>query len=153
MHKNGNGIDTRVIDSVFPGSSGTAIVKFHREMLPATTVRQVSAEGVRIGERLYDGTIAVTLDSVVERWTRKPLDELVIGDFDDLLGQQPEVVLLGTGAGNRFAPRELMFGFARLGVGFETMDTKAAARTFNVLAAEDRQVCAVLFPAANTGSG
>jgi len=125
-------------------------VKFHREMLPATTVRQVSADGVRIGEKLYDGTIAVTLDSVVENWTPKALSELVVEDFEDLLGQQPEVVLLGTGAGNRFAPRELMFGFARLGIGFETMDTKAAARTFNVLAGEDRRVCAVLFPPDDT---
>jgi len=128
-------------------------VKFHREMLPATTVRQVSAEGIRIGEKRYDSTIAVTLDAVIEGWTRKPLDELVIEDFEALLDQQPEVVLLGTGASNRFAPRELMFGFARLGVGFETMDTKAAARTFNVLAGEDRRVAAVLFPAADTAGG
>ncbi len=124
-------------------------MKFHREMLPATTVRQVSAEGVRIGDTLYDGTIAVTPDSVVESWTQKSLSELVVEDFEDLLDQQPEVVLLGTGASNRFAPRELTFGFARLGIGFETMDTKAAARTFNVLAGEDRRVAAVLFPAAD----
>ena len=128
-------------------------MKFHREMLPATTVRQVSAEGIRIGETLYDGTIAVTRDTIVESWSRKALSELVIGDFDSLLDQQPEVVLLGTGASNRFAPRELMFGFARLGVGFETMDTRAAARTFNVLAGEDRRVAAVLFPADDAGSG
>ena len=38
-----------------------------------------------------------------------------------------------------------MFAFARRGVGFEVMDTRAAARTFNVLAGENRRVAAVLY--------
>ncbi|MEM8816280.1 MAG: MTH938/NDUFAF3 family protein [Pseudomonadota bacterium] len=115
-------------------------------MLAATTIRQVSADGIRIADRVYTGTLAVTTDSVVEDWTHKTIPELLTQDFAGLLEQQPEVVLLGTGATPCFAPRELMFGFARLGIGFETMDTKAAARTFNVLAGEDRRVVAVLFP-------
>ena len=44
-----------------------------------------------------------------------------------------------------FPPRELTFSFARKGIGFEVMDTAAAARTFNVLANEDRRVVAVLY--------
>ena len=52
----------------------------------------------------------------------------------------PEIVLLGTGATNVFPPRELTFAFARKGIGLEVMDTAAAARTFNVLANEGREV-------------
>ena len=39
----------------------------------------------------------------------------------------------------------MAFAFARKGIGFETMDTAAAARTFNVLANESRKVAAVLY--------
>ena len=53
--------------------------------------------------------------------------------------------MLGTGSGHVIPPRELMFAFARKGVGLEVMDTRAAARTFNVLVAEGRQVAAVLY--------
>ena len=57
----------------------------------------------------------------------------------------PEAVLLGPGSSNVFPPRELMFAFARKGIGLEVMDTAAAARTFNVLANEGRRVAAVLY--------
>jgi uncharacterized protein len=39
----------------------------------------------------------------------------------------------------------LLFAFARRGIGLESMDTAAAARTFNVLSGEARQVAAVLY--------
>ena len=51
----------------------------------------------------------------------------------------------GAGARQVFPPRELMFAFARRGVGLEVMDTAAAARTFNVLAGEGRKIAAVLY--------
>ena len=62
-----------------------------------------------------------------------------------VFAEQPDVVLLGTGAANIFPPRELTFAFARRGIGLEVMDTAAAARTFNVLANEGRRVAAVLY--------
>jgi uncharacterized protein len=46
---------------------------------------------------------------------------------------------------NVFPPRELVFALARRGIGLEFMDTPAAARTYNVLASEGRQVAAVLY--------
>ena len=66
-------------------------------------------------------------------------------DFSTLLENKPEVIVLGTGKSMVFAPRELVFAMARRQVGFEVMDTAAAARTYNVLAGEGRQVAAVLY--------
>lgn len=73
------------------------------------------------------------------------MHELNESDFDELLDANPEVIIVGTGATNIFPPRELVFAMARRGIGLEVMDTTAAARTFNVLVGEDRQVAAVLF--------
>jgi uncharacterized protein len=98
-----------------------------------------------IGDVEYGHTIAVTTDKVLENWTDKPVANLVLEDFEDLLADSPAIVVLGTGSSNIFAPRELVFAFARQSVGLEVMDTRAAARTFNVLAGEGRAVAAVLY--------
>lgn len=121
-------------------------MKISRELQSATTIRQVSAAGIRIGEVVYEETLALTAETVHAGWTDKPVDALVADDFAGLFDDEPDIVLLGTGAENRFPPRELVFGFARRGIGLEVMDTGAAARTFNVLAGEGRRVVAVLYP-------
>lgn len=87
----------------------------------------------------------MTPDEILDGWPAKPIALLVDSDFEPLLQAAPEIVLLGTGNSNVFPPRELTFAFARRGIGLECMDTAAAARTFNVLANEGRQVAAVLY--------
>lgn len=121
-------------------------MKFSRETQISTSVRQLAADGIRIGDTVYDSTLLVTVDSVTPLWTDKPVERLTVDDFEDLVTSAPEVVLLGTGARGRFAPKELVFAFARRGIGFEAMDTAAAARTYNVLLGEGRRVAAVLYP-------
>ncbi len=120
-------------------------MKFTREMSMSLSVRSVSASGIRIGDDVFEHTIALTLEAVIDGWTEKPVADLVEQDFALLLEAQPEVIVLGTGPTSVFPPRELVFALARRGIGLETMDTKAAARTFNVLAGEGRQVAAVLY--------
>ncbi len=73
------------------------------------------------------------------------MSDLDDSDFAELLAGDPEIVVIGTGATQVFPARELMFAFARRGVGLEFMDTAAAARTFNVLAGEGRKIAAVLY--------
>jgi uncharacterized protein len=120
-------------------------VKFTQENSGALTVRSVSADAIRVGDRAYDRTIAMTARSVIDSWPDKAVAELNEDDFAPLLEEQTEVLILGTGARNVFPPRELTFAMARRGIGLEVMDSMAAARTFNVLAAEGRQVAAVLY--------
>jgi uncharacterized protein len=108
-------------------------------------IRSVDADGIRIGDEAYETTIVLTVDSVLETSVAKEVAELTAEDFSELLALAPEVIVLGTGQTNIFPPRELVFAMARRGVGFEVMDTGAAARTFNVLAGEGRRVAAVLY--------
>lgn len=123
-----------------------ATLKFTRESPGTLTVRSVGTDGIRIGDQIWLQAVALTPDEIVDGWVQKPLDSLVEDDFSVLFNHSPELVLLGTGAKSEFPPRELMFAFARLGVGLEVMDTAAAARTFNVLAGEGRRVAAILIP-------
>jgi len=110
------------------------------------TISSVGPDGIRINERLWSETIALTADEIISPWHSAAVAELNEDHFAPLLAHAPELVLIGAGARNEFLPRELMFAFARIGVGLEVMDTAAAARTFNVLAMEGRRVAAVLYP-------
>jgi len=58
----------------------------------------------------------------------------------------PQIVLIGTGARQRFLAASLIQPLNRLGIGVESMDTQAAARTYNILMNEGRRVVAALLP-------
>ena len=120
-------------------------MKFTREMPNSLMIRSVSADGIRIGDDLFDQTIGLAGDSVLENWDAKTVENLEEADFSVLVAGDPEVIVLGTGRTNIFPPRELVFALARRQIGLEVMDTAAAARTYNVLAGEGRRVAALLF--------
>jgi uncharacterized protein len=70
----------------------------------------------------------------------------VASHFDAVLAAEPEVVLLGTGARQRFAHPRLTAALIARRIGVESMDTGAACRTYNILMTEGRKVLAALLP-------
>jgi len=122
-----------------------ALVKFTRELTGTLTIQAVTNESITVSGDSFSGPVALTPDEIVQDWNPRPVAELTEAHFEDLLRRDPELVILGTGATSQFPPRELMFAFARRGIGLEFMDTPAAARTYNVLATEGRRVAAVLY--------
>ena len=72
-------------------------------------------------------------------------DDLAEVHFEALLALSPDVVLIGTGARQRFAHPRLYAALTAAQVGVDFMDTAAACRTYNILAGEDRAVVATLF--------
>ena len=70
------------------------------------------------------------------------------GDLDALLALEPELLVLGTGATQKFPPAVVMATCLQQGIGIEVMTNAAAARTYSVLASEGRRVVAgFVFPA------
>ena len=59
---------------------------------------------------------------------------------------RPEFLLLGTGAGLHQPPRSFVRQVEALGFGVEVMDSRAAARAWGVLRAEERWIVAALLP-------
>jgi uncharacterized protein len=99
---------------------------------------------VRIGDRSYATSIIVTPTTLIERWRPSAGDDVRVEDLEPLLGLAPEVVLLGTGAQQRFPDPTVLRLLYEQRIGVEVMDTAAACRTFNVLVAEGRAVAAAL---------
>lgn len=112
-------------------------------------VRCVSADGVTVDDRIFAASFVLAPDRAVTDFAPTHVDALDDAAIATILSLQPALVLLGTGERQRFPTQAVLGAFLRHGVGVEAMDNAAAARTFNLLAAEGRRVVAVfLLPAA-----
>lgn len=122
-------------------------MKFHLQTPTANVVTGTGPGWVRVGQVEYRGNVVLLPDAVAPDWAPDGLDALAEADFAALLSYEPEIVLLGTGASQRFVHPRLLQSLATARVGVEIMDTRAACRTFNILVAEDRRVAAALIVA------
>ncbi|OGA95403.1 MAG: hypothetical protein A3E79_10045 [Burkholderiales bacterium RIFCSPHIGHO2_12_FULL_61_11] len=77
-------------------------------------------------------------------WHCTRFDQLTEEHFTLLAKTQPELIIFGSGSRLRFPPPGFLRVLMDQRIGFETMDTLAACRTYNVLAGEGRQVIAAL---------
>jgi uncharacterized protein len=116
-------------------------------------IRSYSNGEVHVGDHVLHRSCIVTPDAVIADWRPADVSDLLDSDLEPLLATRPELVLLGTGATQRFPPVSIRGAFAKRGVALETMDLGAACRTFNILVQEERRVCAaLLFGAGDSGS-
>jgi uncharacterized protein len=119
-------------------------MQIDREPISSVTVRHVEPGEIRFGRRTVTRNVAVTPERDIEDWPADDVEQFDVSDFTHLLALEPEVVVLGTGWTPMRPPRDLVFAFARRGIGFEIMTTPAACRTFNILVQEGRRTAAVL---------
>ena len=104
--------------------------------------------GFRIDGETYAAAL-LTPDGV-SAWEAPALAELAADDVAALLVLEPppEFILLGTGAAMARPPRAFVNALEARGVGVEPMDSRAAARAWAVLRAEERWIAAALLPMA-----
>lgn len=112
-----------------------------------TALNTVTAYGpgyVEINRVRYTQPVIVAPERPVEHWAAAHFDTLVEADFAQLRDLQPEVLLLGTGARQRFPHPKLTRTLHEARIGLEAMDSHAACRTYNILMAEGRKVVAAI---------
>jgi uncharacterized protein len=121
-------------------------VKFTLE--PATQaylIRGYSETQLLIGDRAIERSCIVTPTQLITDWEPVSFDDLLPAHLGAIFALLPQVVLLGSGATQRFVSAGVRREFEQRGVGLEVMQLGAACRTFNVLVQEERQVAAALF--------
>ena len=106
-------------------------------------LRHADAQSVTVIDRVLRRSLLMSATRIVEDFPVRQPDQFDATTVDSVLALNPEVVLLGTGARAVFPPPAVLAQFLQRGIGLETMDSAAAARTFNVLAGEGRNVVAV----------
>jgi uncharacterized protein len=103
----------------------------------------VLVNGQRHATDAAAGGLIVTPEQVLP-WQVASFEALVAADFESFLELKLEVLLLGTGARQRFPHPGLTRALIERRVGVEAMDLQAACRTYNILMAEERRVAAAL---------
>ncbi len=119
-------------------------MNFTRDQLSPVTVHQVEPGSITIGGEVIRENVLIFRDEIQRDIAIDDAAALQEQDLEDLLAMRPEIVIFGTGWTSQRPPRELVFAMARRGIGFETMDTPAACRTFNILVGEGRDAAAIL---------
>ena len=119
-------------------------MKFHLQAPTSSIVAALGADWIRVGTAEYRDNIVLTPDAVIAGWAPSGFGALSEVEFADLRRYDPEIVLLGTGARQHFPHPRLVGALTDARIGVESMDTRAACRTFNILIAEGRRVVAAL---------
>ena len=99
---------------------------------------------VLVNQIRYEKSLIVLPNQLIENWPVFSTTELEFHHFDALITAAPEIILLGTGPKHIFPNHSLLAQIAKTGIGMEIMDTRAACRTFNILAEEGRHIAAAL---------
>ncbi|TLY50242.1 MAG: hypothetical protein E6K53_11210 [Gammaproteobacteria bacterium] len=105
-------------------------------------VRKADAYSVQVIDRVLATSFVLSADEAIDLAVHE-VSEIDQAAIDKILALKPEVVLLGTGARVVFPSQAVLGEFLQRGIGLETMDNAAAARTFNVLVGEGRKAVAV----------
>jgi uncharacterized protein len=120
-------------------------MKFHlADTAGLNAINGYGADHVLINGVRHDQPLLVMPAFGPAAWSAADFEHLSEADFDPILAQKPELVLIGTGARLRFPSPALTRRLAQARIGSEAMDTAAACRTYNILMGEGRLVLAAL---------
>jgi uncharacterized protein len=112
-------------------------------------VRKADARAITVVDREFSTSLILSANTVDAELSVRDVAGLDAAAIERILALHPDVILLGTGASAVFPPQRVLAEFLRRGIGVETMDNAAAARTFNVLVGEGRNAVAVFLLAGN----
>ncbi len=106
-------------------------------------VERYGPGGFRVSGTIYRSPILVFPERTLE-WPGGALDEAGLAAIIE--DGAVELLLLGLGRRIAPVPAALRQTLKAHGISVEPMDTGAACRTYNILAAEDRRIAAALLP-------
>lgn len=128
-------------------------MKLHADQSNAlNTVTAYDDTSLEVNLVRFPHSILLLPEGPVEHWEVTRFEDLAPEHFDQVLRHQPEVVVFGSGQTLRFPHPRLTSNLLRQRIGVDTMDVKAACRTYNILMAEGRKVAALLLIESVDGS-
>ena len=121
-------------------------MKIAKENLSRDTkvIRAYAPGRINVSDVMLTKSFILAPDRVLEDWPPQRFEDLKAAHLEAALALEPEILIIGTGATQRFLPGNLLAELSIKGIGVEVMDTAAACRTYNILLSEDRKVVAAL---------
>ena len=119
-------------------------MQLHSDKSDVQTVTAYGPGWVAIDRQEHKGNLLLGSSGFLRPWNCTSFESLTAQHFTDLAELNAELIIFGSGSKIRFVHPSWLQALMRKRIGFETMDTQAACRTYNVLAAEGRNVIAAL---------
>jgi len=129
------------------GGAGTT---FHLDVSPdiqtgTPLLRGYGDDYLEIGRTRYKQGLSLHQGQILSPWGPNEVQQLKQLHFQHIMDNPPEVLIIGTGRHTIFPQEEVLECFANAHLGFECMDSRAAARTYNILIGEGRKTSALFF--------
>lgn len=105
-------------------------------------IKRYQSGELLINDQLIETSVVVTHTKLILPWGPESTADIDETAIEVIIKLQPEVILIGTGTQHRFIEQQLMSVALGQSIGIEVMDSHAAARTYQVLTAENRNVAA-----------
>ena len=119
-------------------------MQLHSDRSDTQMVTGYGAGWLQIDKQTFKHNLLVGASGFLRPWSCKDFSDLNASHFAQLAELNAEVIIFGSGAQLRFVHPSWLQPLMQKRIGLETMDTHAACRTYNVLAAEGRNVIAAL---------
>jgi uncharacterized protein len=110
----------------------------------ANLIMAVSNDGVNINKTHIKQSCIISNEHIILDLNLNSIEDLTIQHVDQLFSSNPEIIIMGSGDQHIFPPIELLTPIDNQNIGFEVMNNKSAARTYNILIAEERKVACLL---------
>ncbi len=107
-------------------------------------ITQTSTDQCTIGQTVHKQSIIIPSNSELITCPINAADQMTEALIKQLCEYEPEVIILGTGQDIVFPNTEILQPLVKQRIGLEVLNNQAAARTFNVLLSENRQVVCLM---------
>ncbi len=119
-------------------------MKFHPDPISVQSIKSYGPGWIQVANERHVSSVVIASSGALFPWHCKKFEDLTRAHFEQLADLRPELVIFGSGVRLRFPAPTLTRALIERQIGVETMDTQAACRTYNVLAAEGRSVAVAL---------
>lgn len=105
-------------------------------------VHAIADDHITVGDHVYSNSIIIAPSVVIPNWPPFSAAGLTSDDIDMILDLESEIIIIGTGTTFETVDPSVLSCAVELGISIEFMSTRAACRTYNLLASEDRRIAA-----------
>ncbi|CAN5272175.1 Mth938-like domain-containing protein [soil metagenome] len=127
-------------------------MKLHSDTTASLNTVTAYGDGwIDINAQRHPHSVLVFPDSPVQPWSVEQFEQIDEAALAAAAIDRVELIVVGTGARQRFIHPRVLVSLHQRGIGVESMDTRAACRTYNILMAEGRKVAAALLVEPATG--
>jgi len=94
----------------------------------------------------FDHPVLLINGAKVEYTGAEEFEHLSLQDIQSHLNCSPEILILGSGETHKILPLEIAKGINEMRIAVESMASRQACHTYQVLIHDKRSVCALIYP-------